>query len=89
MKSKNPLNEVVKEMGWIGSDVISAVTVNYDLDLTDAILSKLESGSGSFHDIKDEIDRAIADRQTKLLYLKETLYEQLDTALRISLQEKV
>jgi len=87
MKPETPLNEIVEEMGWIGSDIIAAVTVDYNLDLTDRIVNELNSG-GSIHKIKAEIDRAIQDRQTKLLFLKEAAYEQLDIAMSITLQEK-
>lgn len=86
MKTK-PLNEVVQEMGWIGSEIIDAVSVDYSLDLTDLMVQELNSG-GSIHKIKAEIDRALADRQSKLLFLKEAAYEQLDTAMRITLQER-
>ncbi len=87
MKTDSPLNEVVEEMGWVGSNIISAVPIDYDLELTDEMVRKLESG-GSIHVIKAEIDRAIADRQQKLLHLKEMMYEQLDTAMRITIQER-
>jgi hypothetical protein len=87
MTSKLPkINEVV-EMGWVGSDIIAAVPVDYDLDLTDKMVEKLNTG-GSLHEIKAEIDRAIEDRQSKLLFLKEAMYEQLDIAIRITIQER-
>lgn len=76
------------EFSNVGSAIASSVSFEeaYDLDLTDAMVARLNSGA-SLKQLETEILTGIQDRQKKLDELKHKMLEQLDIALKITLSE--
>ena len=73
----------------VGMAIASSISFEeaMDLDLTDMMVNRLNTGA-SIQQLQAEINAGIEDRQNKLRRLKVVLSEQLETALRISLEEE-
>lgn len=71
----------------IGYEIAGTITIEYELDLVDQMVERLNSGA-SISQLKQEIELAFSDRLKKIEQLRQGFHEQLDTALRITLTER-
>lgn len=82
------VKEGLAEYSNVGSLIASSISFEeaYDLDLTDVLVDRLNSGS-SIQQLQKEINDAFADRQRKMDEMKAKFAEQLDIALKITLMD--